>query len=121
GVFHGSEDRLVPLASVEDAELEKRRKKLADMMKKRRDEAAARLRARVGDYLAAQLELKKYPEEGFDQFLGVDDLIPASVRRWRDYLHEASRSHPIFAPWSALASLTETEFETAGNTLARVL
>jgi len=121
GVFHGSEDRLVPLAPVEDAELGTRRKKLADMMKKRRDEAASRLRARVGDYLAAQLELKKYPEEGFDQFLGVDDLIPASVRRWRDYLHQASRSHAIFAPWSALASLTETEFEVSSNALARVL
>ena len=123
GVFHGSDDRLVPLAKVEDAELATRRQKLADTMKKRRDETAARLRARVGDYLAAQLELKKYPEEGFDQILTADDLIPASVRRWRDFLHTARNpSHPIFAPWYALAPLTETEFAaSASNKLAVVL
>jgi len=123
GVFHGSDDRLVPLAKVEDAELARRRQKLADTMKKRRDETAARLRARVGDYLAAQLELKKYPEEGFDQILTADDLIPASVRRWRDFLHTARNpSHPIFAPWYALAPLTESEFAAASsNKLAGVL
>jgi len=116
GVFHGSEDRLVPFAPVEDAEFAKRQKKLADTMKKRRDEAAARLRTRVGEYLAAQLELKKYPEEGFDQILGAEDLIPASVRRWRDYLHTAKNpTHPIFAPWYALAPLTESEFETGAS------
>ena len=123
GVFHGSDDRLVPLTTVEDAELAKRRQKLADTTKKRHDETSARLRARVGDYLAAQLELKKYPEEGFDQILGADDLIPASVRRWRDFLHTAQDpAHPIFAPWFALAPLFESEFvAAASNALARVL
>jgi len=123
GVFHGSDDRLVPLAAVEDGELTKRREKLADTMKKRRDEAASRLRARVGDYLAAQFELKKYPEEGFDQILGADDLIPASVRRWRDFLHTAKNpAHRIFAPWYALAALPENEFAaSSSNALVRVL
>ena len=50
-------------------------KKFTDTMKQRRDEAEGRLRARVGDYLAAQLELHRYPEEGFDQLLGKDDVI----------------------------------------------
>jgi len=114
GVFHGSDDLLVPLASVEDAELAKRRQKLAEMMTKRRDEAAARLRSRVGDYLTAQFEMEKYPEEGFDQILGADDLIPASVRRWRDFLHTSkSPSHPIFGPWYALAELSENAFATS--------
>ena len=123
GVFHGSEDHLVPLARVEDAELQKRRKKLADTMQNRRDEAAARLRARVGDYLAAQFELKKYPEEGFDQILTADDVIPGSVRRWRDYLQSAKdAAHPIFAPWYALAGLGEMEFASnAPVALAPVL
>ncbi len=123
GVFHGCDDRLVPLAPVKDAELTKRREKLAEMMKKRRDEAAARLRARVADYLAAQFEMEKYPEEGFDQLLGVDDLIPASVRRWRDFLHTSRRpSHPIFGPWYALAEFSENEFEaSAPAALARTM
>ena len=123
GVFHGSDDRLVPLAKMDDAELKKRQLKLADTMQKRRDEAAARLRTRVGDYLAAQFELKKYPEEGFDQILSADDLIPGSVRRWRDWLHTAKDSaHPIFAPWYALAALAESEFSAAAsNEIARVI
>ncbi len=123
GVFHGSHDRLVPLAKINDAELAKRQKKLADTMKKRREEASAQLRGRVGDYLAAQFELKKYPEEGFDQILAADDLIPASVRRWRDYLHTANQpAHPIFAPWFALAPIEPGDFvKSAPTLLASVL
>ena len=123
GVFHGCDDRLVPLAPVEDAELAKRRQKFADMMAKRREEAAARLRSRVAVYLTAQLEMSKYPEEGFDQILGPDDLIPASVRRWRDFLRTSrSAAHPILAPWFALVDLPENGFEgSSGNALARVL
>ncbi len=111
GVFHGCDDRLVPLGQVDDAELAKRQQKLADMMARRRGEANARLRARVGDYLAAQFELERFPEEGFDQILTPDDLIPASVRRWRDYLHTARDSaHPIFGPWYAMSDLPEAGF-----------
>src|SRR6185503_12995672 len=80
------------------------RRKFAEKLAQRRGEANARLRSRVGDYLAAQLELKNYPEEGFDQLLSADDLVPFSVRRWRDFLRQTqSAPHPIFAPWHALA------------------
>ena len=113
GVFASCEERLVSLgAESTDAEFSKRAKKLADTMKQRRDEAAARLRARAGDYLAAQSELQKYPEEGFDQILTADDLIPASVRRWRDFLHRTKgTTNPIFAPWHMLAKLPAENFE----------
>jgi len=123
GVFHGCDDRLVPLKLVEDAELAKRQKKFTEMMAKRRDEAAARLRTRVGDYLTAQLEMEKYPEEGFDQILGPEDLIPASVRSWRDYLQTSKNpSHPIFAPWFVLADLPAKGFEgSASAALAGVI
>ena len=112
GVFASCEERLVNLgAEITDAEYSKRAKKFSDTMTKRRDEAAARLRARVGEYLAAQSELQKYPEEGFDQILPPEDLIPASVRRWRDYLHRTKDSiDPIFAPWHALAKLSAEDF-----------
>src|SRR6185369_8614599 len=114
GVFHGSDDRLVMLASNDDAELTKRQKKLREMMQKRRDEASARLRARVGDYLEAQFELSKYPDEGFDQLLSAEDIIPASVRRWRDFLHTSkSASHPIFGVWYALDEVPEQRFESS--------
>ncbi|RYD82260.1 MAG: DUF1549 domain-containing protein [Verrucomicrobiaceae bacterium] len=81
GVFQASAERLVPIEP-EPAETseqfsaykkgyEERAGKLANTMHKRRSEAAKRLRERVGDYLSAQLELHKYPEEGFDQILGA--------------------------------------------------
>ena len=108
GVFHGSDDRLVPLAASNDKELADKRRAFTDQIAKRRAEANTRLRARAGDYLAAQLELKNYPEEGFDQLLSVDDLIPFSVRRWRDFLRRTETApHPIFAPWHSLANLKE--------------
>ncbi|MFN0125068.1 MAG: DUF1549 and DUF1553 domain-containing protein [Verrucomicrobiales bacterium] len=121
GVFHGGNDRLVPLAASDDGELAKRRGTLESLMTKRLEEAGERLRSRIGDYLAAQLELKNYPEEGFDQILSPDDLIPASVRRWRDYLQLAKdRPHPIFGPWLALAAAGDERWSTgAAEALAR--
>ncbi len=111
GVFHGADDRLVPLGVGDDEELRKRQVKSAETMKQRRDEAGARLRARVADYLKAQLEMEKYPEEGFDQIFVADDIMPASVRRWRDFLQtEVDASHPIFGPWHVLAALPSEEF-----------
>jgi hypothetical protein len=116
GVFRNCNERLVRLdAESGDAAFEKeyaaRAKKLADIMRQRREEAAARLRKRAGDYLAAQLELQKYPEEGFDQILTADDIIPASVRRWRDFLQQNKTAHdPIFAPWHALIALSPGQF-----------
>jgi len=126
GVFHGADERLVPLAASEDKELADKRRKFADKLSQRRDEANARLRSRVGDYLAAQLELNNYPEEGFDQLLSAEDLIPFSVRRWRDFLHQTrAEPHSIFAPWHALVALKDVpdaEFEKAASVaLAPVL
>lgn len=126
GVFHGADDRLVPLASSPDAELAEKRRKFTDTLSLRREEANARLRARAGEYLAAQLELKNYPEEEFGQLLSADDLIPYSVRRWRDFLHQTQAvPHPILAPWQALRSLevtSELEFNKASTAaLASVL
>jgi hypothetical protein len=126
GVFHGNDERLVPLAAPTDKALADRRAKYAAKLAQRRDEANARLRSRAGDYLAAQLELRNYPEEGFDQLLSTDDLIPFSVRRWRDFLHQApAAAQPIFAPWQALVPLKdvpEMDFaQTAERALAPVL
>ncbi len=123
GVFTSCEERLISIGEEStNPEFSKRASKFAKTMKQRRDEAGARLRARVGDYLAAQSELQKYPDEGFDQLLTTNDLIPASVRRWRDFLHRTKGSNdPIFAPWHALAKLPAESFETkAPAVLARL-
>lgn len=120
GVFHNCAEQLVRLEpapapseafTAYEKEHDARAAKLADIMRKRGDEAAARLRARVADYLAAQLELQKYPEEGFDQLLTAEDIIPASVRRWRDFLFQTKDAvHSILAPWQALAQIPAGEF-----------
>ena len=114
GVFDSCEEKLTALsAESTDAEYLKRASKFALTLKQRRDEATARLRARIGEYLAAQLELQKYPEEGFDQILTTADLIPASVRRWRDFLLRTKGTFdPIFAPWHALSKLPVDDFTT---------
>lgn len=110
GVFHGSDDRQLALAPTADPEAVERHKKFTAKHAERLGEANARLRARLADYLAAQLELNQYPEEGFEQILSPDDLIPHSVRRWRDFLRQTQGSvHPIFGPWHRLAEITPAD------------
>ncbi|HZJ16686.1 MAG TPA: PSD1 and planctomycete cytochrome C domain-containing protein [Chthoniobacteraceae bacterium] len=116
GVFNSCAEQLVNLGQEPtDKDFVAKARKLADTMQQRREEAAARLRKRVREYLAAQLELQKYPDEGFDQILIADDVIPASVRRWRDFLERTKESaDPIFAPWHAL---TRADHSAAGSTV----
>ncbi len=120
GIFQNSADEIVaiesPAARPEalaafEKEYQTRLDKLNTTMATRRAEAAGRIRARVTDYLIAQLELHKYPEEGFDQILTPTDLIPTSVRRWQAYLEQArQRADPIWAPWHACATQPEKAF-----------
>jgi hypothetical protein len=103
GVLRGNDDQLVTFNEPQDSELAALRKKFSDQMRLRRSEANARLRQRTGEYLAAQLNPKDYPEEGFDQILTAADIIPMAVRRWRDHLKVAATpDHPIFGPWRIL-------------------
>lgn len=126
GVFHNSTQKQIELIadsasqSTEDsewrAELVKRQMTLADQLLKSRQEASNRVRARLADYLFAQSELHKFPEEGFDQVLAVNDLIPAFVRRWERYLAtvRATDNHlhrTIFDPWFLFLALPSDEFE----------
>ncbi len=110
GVFHGADDRQVPLVPIDDAEAVKRASKFQERLSQLRAEESHRLRSRVADYLQAQLELTQYPEEGFEQILGKEDINPKSVRRWRDFLNRTrATEHPIFAPWHRLRALSPSE------------
>ena len=106
GVFRSSAEALVPCSRVTaDSELEKRQKALRDGMQKRREEQMARNRARVREHLEAQLELEKYPREGFDQIIEEKDINPFTVHRWEAWLEKDRQSTaPVLAEWHRLAA-----------------
>jgi len=131
GVFLNSTEELVrigdgassaPGYAEFDKEFQARLGKLQETTASRHKEAADRVRSRVTDYLVAQTELSKYPEEGFDQILATTDLIPTFVRRWEAFLNQSTRAaDPVFAPWSRLAALSAEEFAAKSPDLLREL
>jgi hypothetical protein len=93
------------------AELAKREKTLADALAANRNEWSKLVRRRLAEYLIAQTELSKYPEEGFDQIFTKADILPAFVRRWQNYLAEAEREDDsIFSAWRIYRALPSEEF-----------
>ncbi|WP_397571737.1 PSD1 and planctomycete cytochrome C domain-containing protein [Schlesneria sp. T3-172] len=125
GVFMNSTERLSAAGepAVRDeayaafeTELEKRKQTLRDTMLAKRIEGSDRLRQRFDEYLIAQTELSKYPEEGFDQVLAVTDVLPVAVRRIEGWLAMEDRViDPVFAPWRAYAKLKAEEFASRGG------
>ena len=121
GVFQNSAERQVEIehqSSHDDSqmafqkELQTRKEKLTEKIQASRMEASKRVRERIADYLYAQSELHRFPEEGFDQVLATTDLIPSSVRRWESYLARLHRTDdPIFGPWFRYASIPKEQFE----------
>ena len=128
GVFDSCREKMVPLpdAGMQDdafeAELKKRTDALAALRQERRDSTSARVRSRIGDYLQAQRELQKYPEEGFDQILALDDLLPSFVHRWRDYLRDAGlRNDPVFVAWHRYAEIPDDQFSQRAADVTQAL
>ncbi len=110
--------RLLPPGDMADpfeVELAKRQEKLSTTLAKHREESSNRVRGRIGDYLAAQFKLADFPEEGFDQILQPDDLLPAFVRRFQFYLRK-DQENPgkVFVAWHLFAPLTPEEYATKG-------
>lgn len=117
GVFDSCRENVVELPGAEKpddaflAELKKRKDALEALRQERRASTSARVRSRIGDYLMAQRELSKYPEEGFDQVFEVGDMLPAYVHRWRDHLRDTSlRNDPVFLAWHRFNGISDTEF-----------
>ena len=128
GVFDSCLERTVPLPDAKmqddvfDAELKKRTDALATLRQERRVSTSARVRSRIGDYLQAQRELQKYPEEGFDQILELGDLLPSFVHRWRDYLRDAGlRNDPVFVAWHRYAEIPDDQFSQRAADVTQAL
>ena len=129
GVFQNSTERLVRIAEPAtrdeaygafEEELQRRQGKLQETLAASRDEASKRARERLADYLLAQRELNKFPEEGFDQVLTKSDLIPAFIRRWESYLAAGARADdPFFRPWREFAGLRDDEFSAQSAAVTR--
>lgn len=131
GVFHNSTERRVKLptrkASTQPAtdaelaaktsfetELAKREQQYRDQLAAQRQTAGERVHAKLTDYLLSQLELEKYPAEGFDVVIAKDDLVPAQVRRFQAYFLEAAeRNDNIFSAWRLYQQLPLESFATA--------
>lgn len=117
GVFDRSVERLTTFGKGANEAFWKahgeRVAQLDEALAKARQEAADRVRKRLGDYLLAQTELDKYPADGFDQIFQPTDLLPAFVHAWRDYLRDAEENQdPVFAHWHAYAKAQPEEYAT---------
>lgn len=121
GVFQNSAEKTVPLPGIAAEgevrqELEGRQQKLANAIAQARQEFADLARERVGDYLQAQFELEKYPQQAFSQILTKDDLLPTTVWRWQRYLQRTGKDQsPVFTVWDALADLPSDTFATEAD------
>lgn len=114
GVFDSSIERERSIESPDQldaaylAELTKREQALAEKLAAVRKETADRVRGRVGDYLAAQFELEKYPGDTFGQLFQKTDIIPSIVRRWEEYIRSAGeRKDPVWSLWHQLVAITD--------------
>ena len=116
GVFHNSTERLERLDGSQgspewEAEYAKRLQAFDDARRDARQVAADRMRSRFRDYWIAQTELEKYPQEGFDQILSTEELIPNLVRRLQAFLVKAqNEDDPRFRLWHAYAAIPKDQF-----------
>ncbi len=111
GVFQSSAEQLVSCGQSQDTtfveELGKRQTKLHETISKRREEQSGRVRSKIDQYLLAQLELEKYPDEVFNQVVEPSDLNPFVVRKWQAFLAKDKPSaNPIFEKWHSLVADT---------------
>lgn len=117
GVFKSSREGLVPLDEEQakaDAELKKRKAALTSFFKEQADKMEERYVKRVDEYLIASLDLSQVPPPDFAEIIEDDDLNPAQIRRWYEYLSQKERrKDTVLRLWLALAKLQGSDsFET---------
>ncbi|WP_437193138.1 PSD1 and planctomycete cytochrome C domain-containing protein [Planctomicrobium sp. SH527] len=129
GIFQNSSEQhvlLSPPLENDTPEKTAARKELDELLTKLktekqriRDAASERFRDQVKDYLVAQTELEKYPDQNFSQILTATDMFPIEVQRWEAFLRRALKSNDsIFLHWHRFAAIAPAEFsEKAGEVL----
>ena len=106
GVFKSSREGLQaldPKMADQQGELLKKRAALATEFEKRAAEMEGRFLLRAADYMVAALDISQVPPPDFAEIIEGEDLIPAQIRRWYEFLsQEKRRQDPVFGPWVAL-------------------
>ena len=130
GVFQNSIERRVRLPDARSAdelksfeeEYLKRQQKYQEQLAAEKKIVNERILSRLGDYLKAQLELDKYPAEGFDVLIQKDDLVPAQLRRFQAFFIDAAvRQEPIFAAWRMFLAVPASEFQAQATRICAEL
>jgi mono/diheme cytochrome c family protein len=131
GIFMNSFEELTPAttqAATDDVtvafqkELAEKSNKQAELFAKKRIESADRIRSRITDYLVAQTEISKHPQEGFDVIIATTDLVPAVVWRWEAYIAtEIEHGNPVWVPWQRYAAIPAEEFAAKAGEVTQIL
>ncbi|HAA86765.1 MAG TPA: hypothetical protein DCE22_00820, partial [Verrucomicrobiales bacterium] len=121
GVFKSSQEELTSLNLKNSgplAELNKKKDSLAQEFEKKAQELESRFLVRSGEYMLAALKIEEVPPPDFAEIIEKDDLNPAQIRRWYEYLSQNDRKmDPVFRPWIALAKLNEKTFSDEVETI----
>jgi len=93
-------------------ELESRRQRLDAFVTSKQQELIKSVKRRMAEYLlAAQRAIDQPSTEDFMLIADGNDLNPAMLIRWQNYLARTQKTHdPIFVPWHALAQLPAPSF-----------
>ena len=130
GVFQNSIERRVRIPDGRsneelqpfETEYIKRQQKYQEQLAAEQRTVNERILTRLSDYLKAQLELEKYPAEGFDVLIQKEDLAPAQVRRFQAFFIDAAlREEPIFSAWRLFQALPTGEFATQAVAVSKQL
>src|SRR5262249_32796266 len=94
-------------------ELKVREQKLTDFVKAKHAELVTGARQRVAEYMLAAHALRDQPStDDFMLIAETNDLNPTMIGRWQKYLERSRNFHdPVFAPWHALAAVSEKSWE----------
>jgi hypothetical protein len=121
GVFKSSQEELTALGIKNSgplAELNKKKDSLAQEFEKKAQELESRFLVRAGEYMLASLKIEEVPPPDFAEIIEKDDLNPAQIRRWYEYLSQNDREmDPVFRPWISLAKLNEKTFSEEVETI----
>jgi hypothetical protein len=118
GVFDASVEKLLPIAPASE-EFERgvreREEKLNTFYEEKRREIEAKLREQIGEFLLATAKAPPVTDENMLR----RDRKARTTERWRRYLVDRAKEFdPVFAPWRALAAISDNDFAAKAAELA---